>query len=218
MAMTEKHQTDHHDKAFFDTFMLVLGALGLITLAILFLAQGIHAETEGVYKQESEFAQEAVASRIAPVGDIRHAGDPAVTMGGGEAMSMDASRDSAGPAMDEMDEMADDMAADEAAAPATTPAPAPVEEAPVAAASTDGAPVYNSACVACHGAGIAGAPRTGDTAEWAPRLEQGMDVMYDHAIAGFQGSSGFMPPKGGNMSLSDDEVRAAVDFMVNQSQ
>jgi cytochrome c5 len=204
--MTEKHQTDHHDKAFFDTFMLVLGALALITLAILFLARGIHAETAGVYVQESEFAQNAVAERITPVGEIRHAGDPEVTMGGGEAMSVDMNPESAAPMME--DEAAVEMA------------PAPMSEEPaaaMAAASADGANVYNTACVACHGAGIAGAPRSGDATGWAPRIEQGIDVLYQHAIDGYQGSSGFMPAKGGNMSFSDDEIRAAVDFMVSQS-
>jgi len=199
--MTDKHQTDHHDKVFFDTFMLVLGALGLMALAILFLARGIHAETAGVYVQESEFAQAAVAERIAPVGEVRHAGDPEVMMGGGEIMSTGGAHGS------------DAMTADSAGPMMGEPAPAPT----MAAAAIDGAQVYNSGCVACHSAGIAGAPRVGDTAAWTPRIAQGMDTLYLHAIAGFQGSNGYMPPKGGNASLSDEQVNAAVDYMVAQS-
>jgi cytochrome c5 len=88
----------------------------------------------------------------------------------------------------------------------------------VAAASIDGASVYQSACMACHAAGIAGAPRVGDVAGWADRIAQGPDTLYVHAIQGFQGNAGMMPPKGGNMALSDDEVKAAVDHMVAQSQ
>ena len=72
--------------------------------------------------------------------------------------------------------------------------------------------------MACHAAGIAGAPRVGDVAGWADRVAQGADTLYAHAIQGFQGNAGMMPPKGGNMALSDDEVKAAVDHMVAQSQ
>ncbi len=88
----------------------------------------------------------------------------------------------------------------------------------VAAVSIDGASVYQSACMACHAAGIAGAPRVGDVAGWADRITQGADTLYAHAIQGFQGKAGVMPAKGGNMALSDDEVKAAVDHMVAESQ
>jgi len=94
----------------------------------------------------------------------------------------------------------------------------PAETVQIAATSIDGASVYQSACMACHAAGIAGAPRVGDVAGWADRIAQGADTLYAHAIQGFQGNAGMMPPKGGNMALSDDEVKAAVDHMVAQSQ
>ncbi len=97
----------------------------------------------------------------------------------------------------------------------SAPAAQPVQ---VAAASIDGAQVYQGACMACHAAGIAGAPRTGDKAAWADRIAQGADTLYTHAIGGFQGKAGVMPAKGGNAALSDDEVKAAVDHMVAQSQ
>jgi len=63
-------------------------------------------------------------------------------------------------------------------------------------------------------AGVAGAPKTGDKAGWAPRVAQGKDTLYKHAIGGFQGKMGVMPAKGGNTSLSDADVKAAVDYML----
>ena len=88
-----------------------------------------------------------------------------------------------------------------------------VEPEPVAAALS-GPQVYNSACLACHGAGIAGAPILGDVDAWAARIAQGSDVLYDHAINGYSGELGYMPAKGGRADLSDEEVAAAVDYMV----
>jgi cytochrome c5 len=90
-----------------------------------------------------------------------------------------------------------------------------------AGASGDpGETVYGSVCVNCHGipAMAAMIPQTGDATAWAARIEQGNDVLYDHAINGFVGDMGMMPGKGGNMKLSDDDVKAAVDYMVQQAQ
>ena len=81
-----------------------------------------------------------------------------------------------------------------------------------------GPQVYNAACIACHGSGIGGAPTVGDAAAWQARIAQGNDTLYLHAIEGYTGSTGFMPPKGGRMDLSDDEVRGAVDYMISEVQ
>jgi cytochrome c5 len=77
------------------------------------------------------------------------------------------------------------------------------------AETLSGEQVYQSACAACHAAGVAGAPKFGDAAMWEPRIAQGNEVLYDHAINGFKA----MPAKGGNVSLSDESVTAAVDYM-----
>lgn len=76
-----------------------------------------------------------------------------------------------------------------------------------------GEAVYAAACSACHAAGIAGAPRTGDAAAWAPRIKQGFELLLKHAVEGFKA----MPPKGGNSNLDSIEVARAVVFMGNQS-
>jgi cytochrome c5 len=81
------------------------------------------------------------------------------------------------------------------------------------AADLGGEEVYNMACVACHGAGVAGAPKFGDAAAWGPRVAKGAQTLYKHAIEGYQGPAGFMPPKGGRADLSDKSIINAVDYM-----
>lgn len=77
---------------------------------------------------------------------------------------------------------------------------------------------YESNCTACHGFGIAGAPKLGDKDSWAPRITQGSETLYDHAINGFTGEFGIMPPKGGFTDLTDEQVMAIVDYMVDEGQ
>jgi cytochrome c5 len=96
--------------------------------------------------------------------------------------------------------------------------PPAAEPAAGAGADLSGEAVYNQACVACHGAGIAGAPKYGDKAAWAPRIAQGAETLRTHALQGFQGKAGFMPPKGGRTDLSDQSVINAVDYIVAASQ
>jgi cytochrome c5 len=110
-------------------------------------------------------------------------------------------------------------AAPAAAPAAATPAPAaaPAAAAPAVASADAGKALYNAACIACHGAGIAGAPKFADKASWAPRIKQGTAVLYEHALKGFQGKAGMMPPKGGS-TAPDADVKAAVDFMVASSR
>jgi cytochrome c5 len=79
----------------------------------------------------------------------------------------------------------------------------------------DGPATYAAVCAACHTAGIAGAPKTGDKAAWAPRLAQGKDTLYQHAIQGYNGKAGVMPAKGGRADLTDELVQQAVDYMTS---
>ena len=171
---------------------VTVGAIGLI-LAVVMLANfavGSHSVGKSVDKANTP---EAIAQRIAPV----------------TALAVDASK---GPAA-------------AAAQPAVMPkfaAAAPVVAMAIPAAAVAGAPtaaggegVYKSACVACHGVGIAGAPKAGDKAAWSARVAQGKPALYDHAIRGYQGKAGVMPAKGGNTALADADVKSAVDYMVS---
>ena len=100
-----------------------------------------------------------------------------------------------------------------AAAAAAVAAPTPV------ATVLSGPQVYNAACIVCHAPpGNAGAPPLGDVAAWAPRIAQGSDTLHQHALAGYQGQKGFMPPKGGRVDLSDAEIISAVDYIVGQTK
>ena len=93
-----------------------------------------------------------------------------------------------------------------------------VAAAVASALPADGPAVYETVCGACHINGIAGAPRSDDKAAWAPRIAQGNATLYKHAMEGFQGKNGYMPPKGGRVDLADELVKAAVDHMVAKAQ
>ncbi|MDB5913453.1 MAG: cytochrome c, class, partial [Ramlibacter sp.] len=81
------------------------------------------------------------------------------------------------------------------------------------AAAGGGQALYQQACFACHGAGVAGAPKLGDKAAWAPRIAQGLPTLYNSALKG----KGAMPPKGGS-AAPDADVKAAVDYMVGAAK
>lgn len=109
----------------------------------------------------------------------------------------------------------------EVAEPAPVPAPItppavpvapeePAAEAPAATASLDGGKLYNTYCAICHRAGMNAAPKYGSKPLWAKRIAQGRETVYSHAINGLRG----MPPRGGFAQLTDDEVKAATDYMV----
>lgn len=109
--------------------------------------------------------------------------------------------------------------ASEAAAPAApTVAAAEPEAKPEAVENALGKKVYGNVCSMCHAAGVAGSPKPGDKADWGPRIAQGKDTLYKHALEGFTGAKGMMPARGGSTTLKDDEVKAAVDYMVSLSQ
>jgi cytochrome c5 len=103
-----------------------------------------------------------------------------------------------------------------AAAPSAASA-ASTDAAVAEAAGVDGKKIYDGLCMACHGTGLPGVPQMGDKAAWEPRIAQGIDTLYAHAINGFTGTGGMMPPRGGG-TYTDDEVKAAVDYIVSNSK
>ena len=131
----------------------------------------------------------AVADRLTPVGTANTSGAP-IAVGGSPAAAAAA-------------------AAPAAAAPAATA---------VAASANPGQTAYDSVCFACHATGAGGAPKLGDVAAWAPRIAQGKETLYTHAINGYVGKAGMMPAKGGRPDMSDDTIKAAVDYMVAKNQ
>ena len=163
------------DRQFFDTFMLIIGALFAVTIALFFLARQIHAATKGQHYLEDPAVLAKTSERIAPVGRVVLDGEQDV-------------------------------------------APPPVAQEEVVAQVRSGPEVYNLACMACHTTGAGGAPKIGDAAAWAERISQGNATLVEHAIKGYQGDAGYMPPKGGRADLTDDEVSAAVAYMVAESQ
>jgi cytochrome c5 len=100
-----------------------------------------------------------------------------------------------------------------AAAAPPAPAPGAAGAAPQAASGGSGEALYKQACFVCHAAGVAGAPKLGDKAAWAPRLQQGVPALVQSAMKG----KGAMPPKGGS-NASEQELRAAVEYMVNAAK
>jgi len=137
-------------------------------------------------------SEEAIAKRLKPVGDV-------VMMSEEERKARAAAAKAAPPPAPKPE------AVTQAAAPAQKSA---------ASDAGKGKSVYDSTCAACHTAGVAGAPKTGDKGAWATRIKAGMEALYTTALKG----KGAMPPKGGNPGLADGDVKAAVDYMVGQSK
>lgn len=166
--------------------------IALSASALLFSLAGCSGNDEAETMSKAE-----IDKLIAPVGQL-NTGAP-ITMDAMAAAPADSSTPAPAPAE----------------APAATPAPA--APAPAAAARS-GKQVYDTTCFACHAIGAAGAPKFGDKAAWAPRIAQGMGTMVTHAINGFQGATGVMPPKGTCANCSDDEMKAAVEYMVENAK
>jgi cytochrome c5 len=109
-----------------------------------------------------------------------------------------------------------------APAPTNDAPPAPAAAAPTPAVATagneKGEHVYKATCSMCHATGAGGAPTFKSKDDWGPRIAKGKDTLYAHALQGFTGQKGTMPAKGGNASLPDDDVKAAVDYMTAAAQ
>jgi len=182
--MAEIHVEEHASpiKTPRQLLIVVLLAFAVPITLIVMLTQLVISGGD-LSKDNPALSEEAIAKRLKPVGEV----------------VVDPSQ----PA-----------AADAAATVPVTTAAAPVPAAkPGAAAKADagkGKSVYETTCMVCHAAGVAGAPKVGDKAAWAPRVKSGMSALYASSIKG----KNAMPPKGGNLALADADVNAAVDYMV----
>jgi len=162
---------------------VVIGAIALVVGIILLAQFAVGAYGTRSLKDDPAMSPEAVAKRLAPVAKM------------------------------EIDPSARAPEAAPAQAPAATPVAAiaiPPPAAKAAPAAAGGKATYEATCTACHGAGVAGAPKFGDKAAWAARLKEGKEHLYATALKG----KGAMPPKGGNPGLADADVKAAVDYML----
>jgi cytochrome c5 len=168
--------------------MMVVVAAFVFPVLIIWLLGKLVTGDAPIDPNSRAFSEEAVAERLKPVGSLVVASDSPQP----DAQSKDASA----------------QAAD--AATASTVAPVADAGDPADKAKA----IYTASCAACHTTGAAGAPKVGDNSAWAPRLKAGSDTLYNSAIKG----KNAMPPKGGNASLSDADVKAAVDYMVSQSK
>ena len=188
------------DKAFFRNFSLIVGALAVLMVIFMIAAKIIGTDETAAKKREAATA----AKLTAPMGEV----------------SVAAPEEKAAPAQAKTEVTAPEAvpAPAEVAAPEAAPAEVAATGAEPAPAGDKGKPVFEGLCKACHGSGIPGIPQFGDKAAWAPRITQGKDTLYQHALQGFTGKSGMMmPPKGGGTN-TEDEVKAAVDYMVSNSQ
>ncbi|MGH8525853.1 MAG: c-type cytochrome [Gammaproteobacteria bacterium] len=176
------------------TLIGVLGALIVFSVVLMYFSHAIGDD------EPTEEEKQAIAERIAPVGQVEVA---------------PATESVAASAASEQVPSAHRAESGQASALAEN-APAPAAES--ASPDDKGKAVYDGSCFACHTSGLAGAPKLGDKAAWEPRVAQGMETLVAHAIQGFQGRSGMMPPKGGRTDLGDADVKAAVMYMVDQSR
>jgi len=180
--MSDNHIPEHSSPIKTPKQLIIVVLLSFIVPVLIIVMLAQIAADGKPEAADSAAAEEAVAKRLKPAGEVV------------------------------VDPNAPPPAAAAPAVVAVAPAGAPAAAAPAGDAAGKGKSVYDTSCAACHTAGVAGAPKTGDKAGWAPRLKSGNAALVTAAIKG----KGAMPPKGGNMSLSDDDIKAAVEYMVSR--
>jgi cytochrome c5 len=183
--MSEEIHIEDHSSPIKTPQQLIAVVVLAFAIPITIISILAHLVTSGgnVEKGNPAMSEEAIAKRLQPVGEV----------------VIDPNQPAPAPA---------------APVVAATPAGKGAAPAPAAAARGDagkGKATYEAACTVCHAAGVAGAPKAGDKAAWAPRLKTGMDALYTASLKG----KNAMPPKGGNLSLPDADVKAAVDYLVS---
>ena len=179
------------DSQFVKSFSIMI--IALIVLALILIALGVvigGSIDDKLRAQTEEYTQRIIAQRTQPIGDL-NVGEIADE---GTTVAM----------VNSTNAQVQSTSSESGESEASTGHP--------------GQAVYGKFCYVCHDVGLTGAPKPGDAENWGPRIEKGIAVLYDGAINGFQGQRGIMPPKGGVSMLSDEEVQAAVDYLVELVQ
>jgi cytochrome c5 len=161
--------------------------------------------------EESNMSTQAIEQRIKPIGQVQIGAPPTAT-----ATTTVPATTTTKTAISQQPSTAPTTAT---TPPIATPsAETPVAKQPGIAAQTqanaEGEKIYKTYCFACHASGLAGSPKFGDVAAWAPRIKQGIDTLVSHAINGYK----VMPPKGTCISCTKEQITAAVKYMISNSQ
>jgi len=226
MADPHPHHHHHHDpiEDNIDTHpaklavSVVVGVVALVIGIILLTQFAVGVYGARSRKDDPAMSDAAVKARLSPVAQV--AVDPNAPAAAAPAANAAAPAANAAAPAGAAPAAGGAAAAPAGAAPtnvAAAAAPAggaPAAATPAGAASGAGKSTFDTTCSVCHGTGVAGAPKFGDKAAWAPRIKTGKEALYNSALHG----KNAMPPKGGNASLSDDAVKAAVDYMVSAAQ
>ncbi len=173
--------------------IIVVALAFLVPIVLITLLSQYITSIRRIDLSSPALSAKAVAQRLQPVAEVTFAG--AAGSAPAAATAPAAEQTAAAPAPEKS---------------AATPAAEKTAAAP-AAGNAEGKKIFETTCVVCHGTGVAGAPKAGDKAAWAPRLKQGMPALYHAAINGLNA----MPARGGNPAYTDAQMKAAVDYLTS---